>query len=115
MTPRIAVVQHGDVREARRLRAAGLPEPYYGMHYSQVFLDRWLCGLAQLVVNLNSARYRESNDEGILFGLPEPDALRPLPGTVTQARWALQIVRKLRAFAPTHFLLRTGSLLAATL
>ena len=42
MTPRIAVVQHGDVREARRLRAAGEPEPYYGMHYSQRSRKPWL-------------------------------------------------------------------------
>jgi glycosyltransferase involved in cell wall biosynthesis len=115
MRPRIAVVQHGDVREARRLRAAGAPEPYYGMHYSQGFLDRWMAGRPHLVVSLNSPPYRELAGQGILVGLPEPPATRPLPGTVTQLRWALRIAHELRAFRPTHFLLRTGSLLAATL
>ena len=115
MTPRIAVVQHGDVVEARRLRAAGAPEPYYGMHYSQGFLDRWMAGRPHLVVSLNSPPYRERHGQGLLVGLPEPAPIRPLPGTVTQLRWARRIVRELRAFRPTHFLLRTGSLLAATL
>jgi hypothetical protein len=115
MTPRIAVVQHGDIREARRLRAAGLPEPYYGMHYSQGFLDRWMAGRPHLVVSLNAPAYRERHAEGVLLGLPEPAPVRPLPGTITQLRWARLIARELRAFRPTHFLLRTGSLVAATL
>src|SRR4051812_18611989 len=115
MTPRIAVVQHGDVREARRLRAAGLPEPYYGMHYSQGFLDRWMSGRPHLVVSLNAPPYRERHADGVLLGLPEPAPIRPLPGTITQLRWARRIARELRAFRPTHFLLRTGSLVAASL
>ena len=115
MTPRIAVVQHGDVREARRLRAAGLPEPYYGMHYSQGFLDGWMAGRPHLVVSLNCPPYREHDGDGILLGLPEPPPVWPLPGTVTQLRWARRIVRELRAFRPTHFLLRTGSLVAGVL
>lgn len=115
MWPRIAVVQHGDVREARRLRAAGAPEPYFGMHYSQGFLDRWMAGRPHLVVSLNSPKYREGDGQGILVGLPGPARLRPIPGTATQLCWALRIAREVRAFRPTHFLLRTGSLLAATL
>src|SRR5262245_45847327 len=115
MTPRIAVVQHGDIREARRLRAAGQPEPYYGMHYSQGFLDGWMAGRPHLVVSLNSPRYRERHGDGLLVGLPEPAQIRPLPGTATQLVWAREIIRELQALRPTHFLLRTGSLLAAIL
>jgi len=115
MTPRIAVVQHGDVREARRLRAAGQAEPYYGMHYSQGFLDEWMAGRPHLVISLNAPVYREQQGDGLLVGLPEPSAIRPLPGTATQLRWASQIIREIRRFRPTHFLLRTGSLLAAVL
>jgi glycosyltransferase involved in cell wall biosynthesis len=115
MAPRIAVVQHGDVREARRLRAAGEPEPYYGMHYSQGFLDEWMAGRPHLVVSLNAPPYREPQGDGLLVGLPEPGPIKPLPGTVTQLRWARRIARELRQFQPTHFLLRTGSLLAAAL
>src|SRR5262245_54172668 len=74
MSPRIAVVQHGDVREARRLRAAGLPEPYYGMHYSQGFLDRWMAGRPHLVVSLDGPAYRERQGDGLLVGLPAPVA-----------------------------------------
>lgn len=115
MTPRIAVVQHGDIREARRLRAAGLPETYYGMHYSQGFLDRWMAGRPHLVVSLNGPSYRERQGSGLLVSVPAPEPVRVLPGTANQLRWAAHIVRELRAFRPTHFLLRTGSLLAAVL
>jgi glycosyltransferase involved in cell wall biosynthesis len=114
MTPRIAVVQHGDVREARRLRAAGEPEPYFGMHYSQGFLDDWMVGRPHLVVSLNAPVYREQQGDGLLVGLPEPRRIRPVPGTVNQLRWAFQVIREFRWFRPTHFLLRTGSLMAAT-
>jgi glycosyltransferase involved in cell wall biosynthesis len=115
MTPRIAVVQHGDVREARRLRAAGQPEPYFGMHYSQGFLDGWMAGRPHLVVSLNAPAYREPQGDGVLVGLPEPPPIPGLPGTARQLRWAYQIVHEVRRFRPTHFLLRTGSLLAAVL
>jgi glycosyltransferase involved in cell wall biosynthesis len=115
MTPRIAVVQHGDVREARRLRAAGLPEPYYGMHYSQGFLDRWMGGRPHLVVSLDGPPYRERQGDGLLVGLPAPTGRVRVPGTIQHLWWARRIVRELRIFRPTHFLLRTGSLLAAAL
>jgi glycosyltransferase involved in cell wall biosynthesis len=115
MAPRIAVVQHGDVREARRLRAAGQDEPYYGMHYSQGFLDGWMAGRPHLVISLNAPVYREWQGDGVLIGLPEPAPMRPLPGTAIQLRWAFQVIREVRRFRPTHFLLRTGSLLAAVL
>src|SRR5262245_1586131 len=115
MTPRIAVVQHGDVRDARRLRAAGQDEPYYGMHYSQGFLDEWMAGRPHMAISLNAPVYRERQGDGVLIGLPEPAPVQALPGTANQLRWAHQIIREVRRFRPTHFLLRTGSLLAATL
>ena len=103
MTPRIAVVQHGDVREARRLRTAGQAEPYYGMHYSQGFLDEWMAGRPHLVVSLNAPVYRERQGDGLLVGLPEPSPIRPLPGTATQMRWAFQIIREIRRFPADAF------------
>jgi glycosyltransferase involved in cell wall biosynthesis len=115
MTPRIAVVQHGDVREARRLRAAGRPETYYGMHYSQGFVDRWMARRPHLVVSLNCPPYREQSGDGVLLGFPCPKFPVRLPGTIQHLWWMNRIVRELKIFRPTHFLLRTGSLLAATL
>jgi glycosyltransferase involved in cell wall biosynthesis len=115
MTPRIAVVEHGDALEARRLRAAGAPEPYTGMHYSQGFIDNWLAGRPHLIISLNAPRYRENEGEGILVGLPEPEGPRRVPGTLRHLFWAGEIIGELRRFRPTHFLLRTGTLLAATL
>src|SRR3954471_7558921 len=111
MTPRIAVVEHGDAREARRLRALGAPEPYFGMHDSQGYIDRWVAGRPHLIISLNAPPYRDQEGAGILLGLPEPSPIARLPGTVTHFRWARQISRQLRDFEPTHFLLRTGSLL----
>ncbi len=113
--PRIAIVQHGDVREARRLRAAGAAEPYFGMHYSQGFLDRWLADRPHLIVSLNAPQYRERHASGTLIGLPEPRLPRRVPRTLSQLCWANRIVRELRRFQPTHLLLRTGTLLAAVL
>ena len=115
MTPRIAVVQHGDAREARRLRAAGAPEPYFGMHDSQGYIDRWVAGRPHLIVNLNAPHYREADGPGVLLGIPEPRPLPALPGTITHVRWARRIIHQLRTFRPTHFLLRTGSLVGAIL
>ena len=115
MTPRIAVVQHGDAREARRLRAAGLPEPYAGMHYSQGFLDGWLAGRPHLIVSLDAPVYSEGQGAGLLIGLPEPSASAALPRTAIEFRWARRIVHELIRFRPTHFLLRTGSLRGAVL
>jgi glycosyltransferase involved in cell wall biosynthesis len=115
MTPRIAVVQHGDVREARRLREAGIAEPYYGMHYSQGFLDGWMAGRPHLVISLDAPPYREQQGDGLLVGLSSPPHHKPLPLTLTQLRWASQIGRELKLFQPTHFVLRTGTLLAACL
>ena len=115
MTPRIAVVQNGDAGEARRLRAAGIPEPYFGMHDSQGYIDRWVAGRPHLIVSLNAPRHRDHDGVGTLLGLPEPRHIPGLPSTVTHARWGLQIARELRAFRPTHFLLRNGSLLGAIL
>jgi glycosyltransferase involved in cell wall biosynthesis len=115
MAVRIAVVNHGDVREARRLRQLGQPEPYYGMHYSQGFLDRWMAGRPHLIVSLNAPQYREQQGQGTLVGLPEPQGFRGLPGTLRQLEWARRIAAELRQFRPTHFLIRTGSLLAALL
>ena len=115
MTPRIAVVQHGDAREARRLRAAGLPEPYAGMHYRQGFRDGWLAGRPHLIVSLDAPAYSECHGDGLLIGLPEPSASAALPRTATEFRWARRIVHELNRFRPTHFLLRTGSLRGAVL
>src|SRR5262245_18961020 len=115
MTPRIAVVQNGDAREARRLRTAGAPEPYFGMHDSRGYIARWVAGRPHLIVNLNAPPYREPDGAGTLLGLPEPRPVACLPGTVTHIRWSRQIARELRSFRPTHLLLRTGSLLGAVL
>jgi glycosyltransferase involved in cell wall biosynthesis len=115
MTPRIAVVEHGDAREARRLRAIGAPEPYFGMHDSQGYIDRWVAGRPHLIISLNAPHYRDEEGGGVLLGLPEPPRVSRLPGTITHLRWAQQISHQLRVFRPTHFLLRTGSLLGALL
>src|SRR5260221_8589181 len=101
MTPRIAVVQHGDLLEARRLRAAGLPEPYFGMHYSQGFLDRWMAGRPHLIVSLNSPPYRQQLGEQTIVGFPAPTPSIPMPGTLNHLLWAERIIHELRAFRPT--------------
>lgn len=108
---KIAAVQHGDFVDAVRIIGEGRPEPYSGMadtlqHLEMLFADHPHC-----VVSLNSPAYRTERGAGLLIGLPPPQRLPLLPGTVTALRWARAICRELDAFAPTHVLLRTGGFL----
>lgn len=115
MQTRIAVVQHGNLPTARRLRAAGEPESYYGMHYSQGFLDAWMAPHPHLVVCLNGPPARERAGNGTILTIPQPTIPLPLPGSVKTMAWVAAVCRELLKFGPTHFLLRTNDLLAVGL
>lgn len=110
MTERIALVQHGDYPGARRLVAAGAPEPYFAMAYSVRTLDDFLRGRPHLVLSLDEQSPTERNTDGEYIGLPLPGGRGPR--SLAYWRWGGQIVRELRRFEPTHLLLRTGGLVA---
>jgi glycosyltransferase involved in cell wall biosynthesis len=111
-TCRIAVVQHGDYREARRLLDAGQPEPYFGMAYAVGVLRELLDDKPHLVISLDAANYDCADGNGRLVGLDWPRLPRFLPGTMAVLWRAHQARRLLRQFRPTHLLLRTNGLLA---
>ena len=115
MQTRIAVVQHGNLPAARRLRAAGEPEPYYGMHYSQGFLDAWLAPHPHLVISLDGPPEVTRAGNGVLKTVPPPRLPLPLPGSATAVAWSALLGRELLSFGPTHFLLRANDLVAVGL
>jgi glycosyltransferase involved in cell wall biosynthesis len=108
---RIAIVQHGDYREARRIIGSGQPEPYFGMAYTLTVLDRLVEGRPHLLISLDAPPYREPAGAGELVGLPTPRLPRLVPGSVKTLLHVRSIRKLLKRFRPTHLLLRTGGLL----
>jgi glycosyltransferase involved in cell wall biosynthesis len=107
--PRIAVVQHGDYRAATELIASGQAEPYYGMRNTLTALEHLVEGKAHCIVSLDAPRYREERGQAIWLGIPSPKAPDIIPRTLTTLSWRAEIVKALRAFQPTHLLLRNGN------
>jgi glycosyltransferase involved in cell wall biosynthesis len=112
MTCRIAVVQHGDYREAQRIIGSGQQEPYFGMTYSLQTLDNLLKDRPHLLISLEAPDYQCAHGAGQLVGLPSPRLPRGVPGSLAVLLRARRIRRQLKAFRPTHLLLRTNGLLA---
>jgi glycosyltransferase involved in cell wall biosynthesis len=110
MSVRLAVVQHGDYAEAFRLISAGEREPYFGMKYSVEALEKFLGDLEFLLVTLDAPGYRLPHRKGTLVGVRRP-AIRKV-GRLLHP-WL--VFREVRAFRPTHLLLRTGGELALPL
>jgi glycosyltransferase involved in cell wall biosynthesis len=113
-TPRIAAVQHGDYAAARRLVAAGEPEPYFGMGYTLRALDGLFQGQPHLVVSLDAPAGETADGDGRYAGVPRR-AVRFLPGSAAELRRTAAVRRLLDGFKPTHLLLRTGGLLGLSL
>ncbi len=110
MSLRLAIVQHGDYREALALLARGDPEPYYGMAYCVETLEAVLRGRDHRILCLQAAAYDEPHASGRVLGVPYPRIPLPVPGAGTLATELLgrRIVREIRRYRPTHLLLRTG-------
>src|SRR5207253_9585024 len=113
-TPRIAAVQHGDYAAARRLLAAGQPEPYFGMGYTLRALDGLFRGRPHLVVSLDAPAGETTEGEARYVGLPRRPS-RFLPASLAEQRRAAAARRLLDEFRPTHLLLRTGGLVGLSL
>lgn len=105
---RIACVQHGDYAEAERITEENEPEPYFGMHYSVGVLSNLVDSVPHLILSLDAPASHKVRGDGIVIGLPYPKLPRPIPGRVATALHIRRIVRLLKAFHPTHLLLRTG-------
>jgi glycosyltransferase involved in cell wall biosynthesis len=104
VTHRLAIVQHGDYAKALRLIRDGGPEPYFGMYYSVATLEKLSAGTEYLLVSMGAPPYRQPHGEtGQLVGIASPSWKK-----AATVRLAWQMWRAVRAFRPTHLLLRTG-------
>ena len=112
MTCRIAIVQHGDYREALQIIGSGQVEPYFGMKYSLDVTERLLGDHPYLLISLNAPAYSERQGQGERVGLPCPILPKGIPKSVAMVLWGWKIRRLIRAFRPTHLLLKTGGILA---
>lgn len=105
---RFAAVQYGNYAEALRLRAAGGPEPYFGMYYALEVLESLFGDHPHLMISLNAPHEEEQRGSGVLVGLPSPSPSRLLPATIPAWFWARAIRNRAARFHPTHLLLRVG-------
>ena len=103
MQHRLAVVQHGDYREALRITESGQPEPYTGMHYSVRSLEALFEGTQHLVVSLDAPSYHVRRESGELVGLSPPCWKKG-----SKLGWSWRAYHAVRRFRPTHVLIRTG-------
>jgi glycosyltransferase involved in cell wall biosynthesis len=107
METRLAIVQHGDYREALQLQESGGSEPYAGMYKSIQMTEELIQGTTYRIISLDAPAYHEPRGTGELVGLSAP---RWKKGA--KLGWSWRAYRAVRAFGPTHILLRTGGALA---
>ncbi len=107
MDIRLAIIQHGDYREALQLRGSGQPEPYAGMYQSIEMTERLVAGTAYRIISLDAPPYRVERGPGELVGISPPKWKKG-----AKIPWSWMAYRAVREFRPTHILLRTGGLIA---
>lgn len=108
MNLRIVSIQHGDYREALQIYKAGAAEPYFGMKYTVGVLEELFEGNEHLMISLDAPAYDERREHGELVGMPALRLPKPIPARVSEYILAMQIIKKLKEFRPTHVLIRTG-------
>lgn len=106
---RLAIVQHGDFREALALRAANKPEPYFGMYHTLEALEACIGSDPHLIISLNAPDYFEVHEPGQYRGFAIPGRSRVIPGRLQVYLWAWRVVSLVKEFRPTHVLLRSGN------
>ena len=104
---RLAVVQHGDYVEALKIIAGNRPEPYTGMYYSVEALEKLCRGTTHRVISLDAPPYHVEREGGDLVGFSAPKWKK-----VDKIGWAYRAYTAVKAFRPTHLLLRTGGEIA---
>lgn len=106
---RLAIIQHGDYRDALNIVASNKSEPYSGMRYSVRCLESLIARRPHLLISLNAPHYHIRRPHGQLLGLPLDSPFPHLPGKLRTAIWARRLLPRVTAFKPTHFLIRTGA------
>ena len=110
MTVRLGVVQAGDYLGACDRLAAGEGEFYFGVSESVGALQRFWAGRDHFVINLDAPAGEKRRGEGVYLGEPAPDWPNAIPGRLLHEFWAIRVLAALRAYRPTHVLLRTGGI-----
>lgn len=111
MARRIVSIQHGDYSDGLRRMRAGEPEHYFGVRHALDSLAELFGNDPHLVISLNSQPYHITEGSGEYTGIPQPSLPWGAPRTIGMLLWAQAILAKVRAFNPTHVLLRTGDIL----
>ena len=106
---RLAIVQHGDYREALHIVTANQPEPYSGLRYSVRCLEKLIGHHAHLLISLNAPHYHIRRPGGELIGMPTDPRIPRMPGKLRIAFWRRRILPRIHDFQPTHLLIRTGA------
>jgi glycosyltransferase involved in cell wall biosynthesis len=112
---RIATVQYGDFYHTRQKLQAGEPETYYGQQQTIETMSRLTSGCDHLFIGLGSEPYREVSGRGVFVAPIEPPKWPGMPGRWHQRWRAQRILSELRAFAPSHLLLRCNDVVGGTL
>jgi glycosyltransferase involved in cell wall biosynthesis len=103
MDYRIAIVQHGDYREALERKEAGLPETYAGMYQSVEMTERLVERTTYRIINMDAPNYLVERGSGELVGIAQPKWRKG-----SHYAFAWMVYRAVREFQPTHILIRTG-------
>lgn len=105
---RLAIIQHGDYRDALQIIGTDQPEPYFGMRYSLKVLQELTNDAPYLLISLNAPEYAEEFGVGTIRGMPAIKLPRPLPGKLGLWLWGRQIRATLEEFGPERVFLRSG-------
>ncbi len=111
---RLATVQHGNFNHTRLQLAAGGPETYYGQRQTVDAMWRLVAGSPHLFVGLSATPHDESSGLGHYVGPKDPPRFPGMPGRFHQRWLAQRILRQLRAFKPTHLLLRCNDVVGCS-
>jgi glycosyltransferase involved in cell wall biosynthesis len=112
---RIATVQHGDFNFTRLQLLKGNAETYYGQQQTVDAMWRLVGGCPHLFVGLGLKPQRETAGPGQYVAPGEPPRIPGLPRRFQQSWYARRIIRELRAFKPTHLLLRCNDVVGCEL
>lgn len=111
MTIRLGVIQAGDYLNACDRLAAGEGEFYFGVRESVEALQNLWAGRNHFVINLDAPAGKTSRAPGAYLGVPAPNWPGAIPGRLLHEYWADRVMAALRAYRPTHVLLRTGGII----
>jgi glycosyltransferase involved in cell wall biosynthesis len=111
---RIGVVQHGDYAAARQLMDEGKSEIYTGQRYTIRTLDRFFGQAPHLVISREGATPPTRRGAG-MYTCEQNRRLRGMPTRIGMYYAGWRMKKQLKAFGPTHLILRCSDLVGCEL